>query len=273
MAVTPAERQLILSQVNTLAVQDLVALWRQAEQLPTGEFAQFMIDAFPNVADPYAAMAGDLAADWYDESAPDLDYRATPSGMPNVQALQESTQWALGASGDAALARLAGTLQRAVFNGARNTIVDNAARETGSRWARHASANACEFCKMLASRSVGRNATFYTSEQSATGVVGRGVEMSAQDRRDRAAGSARRSVDGSKGQFLAGGIKSRGTQKLGDKFHDHCRCTPVEIRPGQKYEAAPYVERFEAEYIAARKAAGSGDVKQILAAWRQLPTS
>lgn len=216
MAVTPAERQLILSQVNTLAVQDLVALWRQAERLATGEFAQFMIDAFPNVVDPYAAMAGDLAADWYDESAPDLDFRATPTGMPSVQALQESTSWALGASGSAALTRLSGTLQRAVFNGARDTIVDNTARESGARWARHASANACEFCRLLATRG----ATY-------------------------------------------------GSRDKAMKSHDHCHCVPIEVRPGQRYEPAPYVERFEQEYIKARRAAGSGDLKDILAAMRQ----
>lgn len=217
MAVTPAERQLILSQVNTLAVQDLVALWRQAERLATGEFAQFMIDAFPNVVDPYAAMAGDLATDWYDESAPNLDYRAAPTGMPNVQALQESTSWALGASGNAALTRLSGTLQRAVFNGARDTIVDNTARETGARWARHASANACEFCSVMATR----------------GAV----------------------------------YRYRSTAAKG---HDFCKCTVIEQRPGTDYEPAPYVERFESEYSAARKLAGSGELNKILAAMRQI---
>ncbi|GAA1881920.1 VG15 protein [Williamsia serinedens] len=152
MATTAPERQQILSQVNTVAVNDLVDLWRRASNLSSEEFRTFILDAFPDVADPYAAMAAQLAADWYDESAPNLAYQATPTGTPNVQALRDSTKWALGAYGDAGLARLAGTLQRAVFNGARDTIIDNAAREQGARWARHASANACEFCRLLATR-------------------------------------------------------------------------------------------------------------------------
>ena len=220
MPVTPAERQLILSQVNTLAVQDLVTLWRQAGDLSSSEFRQFVIDAFPDVVDPYAALAGDLASDWYEQSAPDLDYQAVPAAAPNVQALQESTQWALGATGDLGLARLAGTLQRAVFNGARDTITTNVAREQGARWARHASANACEFCRLLSTRGA---------------------------------------VYGSRDRAM--------------KSHDHCRCVAIEERPGQTYEPAPYVAQFEEEYIAARRAAGSGDLKQILAAMRQLQTS
>lgn len=90
--------------------------------------------------------------------------------------------------------------------------------------------------------------------------------MSASDRRIRAAGGNR----GARGRIVAGGIKSRGSRKLGDKYHDHCRCLAVEIRPGKSYEPAPYVEKWNEDYVAARKAAGSGDPKKILAAWRQL---
>ncbi|MFV8169837.1 ADP-ribosyltransferase [Mycolicibacterium peregrinum] len=51
---------------------------------------------------------------------------------------------------DPALA-LKGTATRSVFSGSRDTVITNANRE-GVRWARHASANACGFCRMLATR-------------------------------------------------------------------------------------------------------------------------
>ena len=220
MPISPSERQLILSQVNTLAVQDLNTLWRRAEQLSNTEFAQFVIDAFPSVVDPFAAIAGDLAADWYEESAPELEYVASPSGMPDESVLAKSASWALGATGEAGLDRLAGTLQRAVFNAARETILDNVRRERGAGWARHASANACAFCRMLATRGA-----VYSSRGSAM------------------------------------------------KSHDFCHCVAIEVRPGTSYEPAPYVERWTKEYNRARRDAGSGDPKQILAAWRQVTTA
>lgn len=292
MATSPAERKQILAELVRLAGGDLLALWRRAEALDSNAFRAFLVDAFPALIDPYAAAAADLAATWYDDAAPELRYIAQPGPMPVAEQLQASARWAVYAEhghlvnpdgspivvvegapppsgADIVMARLSGTLQRAIFDAARNTTVLNAESESGARWARHASANACEFCRMLATRSA-----VYTSEAAATRVVGRGKEMSAADRRDRAAGRKRRSGD-AKGQFLAGGVKSRGNQKLGDKYHDHCHCTAIEVRPGKSYQPAPYVEQWEKQYQDARKAAAKGEygavsAKNLLAAWRQL---
>ncbi|MBM7280357.1 hypothetical protein JTZ10_21670 [Gordonia rubripertincta] len=266
--ISPSERQQLLADLNTLAVRDLVEVWRRASVLDA-DFAAFIRDAFPEIAVAYAGVAADMAVDWYEQSDPESDFRARAAAPPSLTALESSTSWALGAAGTDALGRLSGTLQRAVFDGARNTISDNVTRE-GSRWVRHASANACEFCKLLATRHIGPNATFFSSAAAAESVVGRGKEMSAADRRDRAAGRTRRSGSGSQGQFLAGGRRARGTQSIGDKYHDHCHCVAVEIRAGQTYTPPPYVEKWNDDYIAARKASGSGDPKKILAAWRQL---
>ena len=270
MATSPTERKQILAELVRMAGGDLSALWRRAESLDSAAFRSFLIEAFPAVVDPYAAAAADLAATWYDDAAPELRYIAQPGPLPVADQLQSSTSWALNTTqGADALGLLSGTLQRAIFDAARNTTVANVESEPGARWARHASANACEFCRMLATRSA-----VYASKEAATRVVGRGKEMSAADRRDRAAGRKRRSGD-AKGQFLAGGVKSRGNQKLGDKYHDHCHCTAIEVRPGKSYQPAPYVEQWEQQYQDARKAAAKGEygavsAKNLLAAWRQL---
>jgi hypothetical protein len=132
-----------------------------------------------------------------------------------VDKLAASAQWALGGNGTVALDRLQGTLQRAVFDGARNTTLLNV-RSTGSSWARYASANACAFCRLLATRG-----SAYRSENTAA-----------------------------------------------TKVHDHCSCIPVEDR-NNDYQPPDYVNQWQDEYVAARKAAGSGDPTQILAAWRQ----
>lgn len=277
MAVSPGERKQLLGQLSALAGEDLDKLWRIAGSLSQGEFARFILDAFPELVDQYASVASTLAADWYEQTAPGSLYRPVDAPLTPQTALQSSAQWALNTTtGSDALALLAGTLQRAIFNGARDTTALNVERERGARWARHASANACPFCKMLATRGA-----VYASESSASRVGGRGKEMSAADRRDRAAGRTRRSntQGNAQGQFLAGGIKARGNQALGKSFHDNCHCVAIEVRPGgPSYQPAPYVERWEREYQDARRAAKKGEygavsAKDLMSAWRQLETS
>lgn len=268
---SPADRKQILAELVRLAGGDLSTLWQRAELLDSTTFRTFVVEAFPQLIDPYAAAAAEFSATWYDDADPESSYVAQPGPLPIAEQLQSSTEWALNTttSGADALSLLAGTLQRAIFDAARNTTALNVASEPGARWARHASANACAFCRMLATRNA-----VYASKEAATRVVGRGKEMSLADRRDRVAGRTRRS-GATQGQFLAGGVKSRGSQALGDKYHDHCHCMAVEVRPGHSYEPAPYVEKWEKEYQDARAAATKGEhgavsTKNLLAAWRQL---
>lgn len=213
--IEPRERQQILSDVNRVATQQLVDGWRAGQR--GDDFRGYVMDFFPLVADSWSHAAADIATTWYDESA-DLPYTAEPGPLPSEEQLQASASWALTAHGDDALIRLAGTLQRAVFDGSRNTILHNVARERGASWARHASANACEFCRMMATRGAA-----YRSRNTAAG-----------------------------------------------KYHDHCHCIAVEVRPGGRYDPPPYVEQWQQQYQQARRLSGSSDPKQILAAWRQL---
>ena len=150
MATTPNQRQILLSDLVAVAISDLVGLWRQAT-LADVDFAQFLIEAFPQIAATYAVVAADLATDWYEQSAPRLSYRPVPAEI-DMDALTGSARWALGAQGDAALDRLSGSMQRAVFNGSRETTLLNVEAEAGATWARHASANACPWCRMMATR-------------------------------------------------------------------------------------------------------------------------
>lgn len=251
----PAELRSALVDLNALMVSDLAALWRAVD----GQDVEFLRDALqaevPGVVDPYLAAAGDITADWYEAQAPDLNYVARPAALVDEGQLQATARWAAGTvltkSPVSPLDLLAGSMQRALFNESRETIVDNAEVEPGARWARHASANACEFCRMVATRGA-----VYTSESAASRVGGRGVDESTNIGRRRG-GRAR-------------GIRARGNQAIGDKYHDHCHCIAVPVRPGQSYNPPSYVEEWEAEYTRARKAADGVDAKSILSAWRKL---
>jgi hypothetical protein len=169
-----------------------------------------------------------------------------------IEQLQNSAKWALAADGDDAIERMTGTAQRAVFGADRETTVINA-DAAGMRWVRVAQADACAFCRMLASRAVSDDfSDTYESAESAISVVG-----------DRQSG------------------RPRGSRQLGELYHDYCRCIAVavpETRNPIPYlmEVEPaYAElalQFDAEYRAARKAAKSGDPTKILAAWRLLGT-
>lgn len=262
MATSPNERRQLLSELSTLAIRDLVTVWERAKVADVA-FAAFLVDAFPEIATTYALVAADLAADWYQSSAPALPYRAVVAPTPPVEALTRSARWALGADGDEALSRMSGTMQRAVYDGARGTILLNVESE-GSRWARHASANACEFCKLLATRT---EDSLYTSRESALRVVGRGKDFSTNFRADgtrKAGGQAQ-------------GVKARGPRKVGEKYHDFCHCVAVEVRAGQSYTPPPYVEQWQQDYQTAWDAvpdgtsyADNGVLRAVLAQWRQI---
>jgi len=238
MTVSPAERQFILSQVNVLAAEQISLLWNHAEALTDINFATYVKQAFPDVVTPFAGTAADLAANWYDETPSPTNYIAKPGALPEPSMLEASASWALSATG-----RMQGTAQRAIFDSARDTTLYNVDHEAGATWARHASANACAFCVLMATRG-----NVYASKKSALGVVGRGKDFSTNFNAD----GTRKSG----GQ--AGGVKLRGTRKLGEKWHDHCHCTAIEVRPGGSYEPPPYVEDWNKAYRKAFNAVPDG---------------
>lgn len=152
MAVSAAERQFLLAQLERFAQADLENLWAQAEQLPSDEFFAYVRDAFVDVADTYSQTAGQLAATWFEESDPASKYVAKVADPIVRERLLKSAEWALGGDSTQAIDRMSGTLQRAVYEGARETTVLNV-EATGSRWLRVARPNACPFCRMLATRT------------------------------------------------------------------------------------------------------------------------
>lgn len=233
MTVSPAERQYILAQVNTLAAEQISLLWDHAEALTDINFAAYVRQAFPDVVTPFAVTAADFAANWYDESPSPTSYIAKPGALPDPKKLESSADWALGADGRDAIARMQGTTQRAIFDSARETIVSNAQAESGSTWARYASANACAFCALMATRE-----NVYASEHSALHVVGRGKNVAQNFNPD----GTRKSGGQAKG------VKLRGTRQFGEKYHDDCHCVAIEVRPGGVYEPPQHVQDWKQAY-------------------------
>lgn len=261
---SPSERLEILERINLLVVQDVSEVWKQlaAADLTSVRFQAAMVQAVPETIQPYESMTGELAARWYEESAPELPYRATPAALTPTEQIATSTRWALGAAGDVALTRIAGFAQRVVFNAARETIIGNHRWEPGSKWARHASSNACAFCRMMATRGA-----VYSTKAAARYVGSERWEP-------------KRNYKGQKVGHDVGRVgRIRGSQSAGEKYHDHCFCTAIEVRPGHSYEPPPYVEEWQEEYIAATRATdkvgeyGAIDPKAVLSHMREFGTA
>ncbi|WNM68298.1 capsid maturation protease and ADP-ribosyltransferase [Mycobacterium phage Tierra] len=170
-------------------------------------------DAYPVLADPFLAAAADLSTQWYAEQPGGAEaFTPEPAALPDPSQLAANGRWALLQSDP--LRALRGTATRAVFDSSRRTVLDNAERE-GARWVRHASANACGYCRMLATRVLTMDRRTapgpYRSEASAT---------QAPHRRDA-------------------------------KGHDHCKCLAVPLREnGADYAAPAYVHDWLTDYEA-----------------------
>lgn len=117
------------------------------ERLDRAELFAFITDAFPELLEPFLAAAADLTAVWYEDQNPDSGFRASPAELTAREALEAVARWAV--SQDDPAAALGGAATKELFDVSRRTVIENAAVE-GVRWARHASANACGFCRLLA---------------------------------------------------------------------------------------------------------------------------
>lgn len=257
MTTSPLERRQILDEVHTLATEDLVTLWRTAStsDLESAAFRQLIVEAYPELAQQWSGVGADLSAQWYNESAPELSYRASPITASSVDELTHNALWSLGATGEDGLGRLSMILQRTIWGDVRSTIVGNIRQEQGSRWARYASSTACAFCRVMSTRGA-----VYSTEGAATTV-----------------GAERWDIwRNYKGQRRGGDIgrrgRVRGSQEVKASYHNSCRCLAVEVRPGHSYEPPPYAEKWTEEYIDASRAvspgAGAGDLNAILAHMR-----
>lgn len=125
---------------------------------------------------------------------------------------------------------IAGGLTRRMSIAAADTMIGNAAIQTTQmRAQRVPQPGCCAWCGMLASRFAA-----YTSEASAGKVSGRGVPIERNylpDGRRRSGGQAR-------------GIRPRGSQAIGEDFHDHCQCEVVVVTEENEVQLQANADRY-----------------------------
>lgn len=146
--------QRLLKQLSRTAATDVNALWDDTDSFDQVE------ELYPELANRYTASAGTLAAQWYYDLNPDKPFETRVGPLPERGQFLASVGWAY--TQQDTLSALIGSTERHIFTTARQTVVDNARREK-VRYARYASANACEWCQILAT-----NPPRYSSEDAAT---------------------------------------------------------------------------------------------------------
>lgn len=149
------EFQAALAELTVRAGAGVDILLGRLDRRSPGEARGFVTDAYPHLIDPFLSAAGELTTQWYAEQPTKPVARGAavfspePAALVPRERLAISARWALTQSNP--VVALQGSATRAVFDQSRNTVIVNARREK-VRWARHASANACGFCRLLAIR-------------------------------------------------------------------------------------------------------------------------
>lgn len=153
---TPSQLRRDVTSVSDDAVRVFTDLTRGLSEARAFEALR---DELPGLILLYGEQAAVVAAEWYDEARVVAGaagaFTASPVDLPEV-GMSGLIGWAVDTSTSfpAMLKLVEGGAQKRVTNGARLTVIDNAANDPGAigtqRYAR--SAGGCSFCKMLAGR-------------------------------------------------------------------------------------------------------------------------
>lgn len=179
MAQAVAEFQALLTGLANALGLRIDKLAPALARLTPKDLLTFITDAYPQLVTPYLAAAVTLTTTWYAEqpaSEAAAAFIPEPAALVPDEQLAANGRWAMLQPDP--LGALKRTATRAVFQSSTATIAANASRE-GIRWARHASANACGFCRMMATRGAA-----YTSEAAAGGRYHDGCHCIAVPDRD-----------------------------------------------------------------------------------------
>lgn len=228
----------LLDEINLLAQQDLVALWRLLEGKSPDEAWRLLSEGAPEIVGQYRGLSADTAMLFYEETQ-GLEFSseaALSASRVNQQQLSANLRWAFfDASNVEVLGLLGGIVQKHVVDGSRQYALDGFS-QSGSGWYRAARPGACNFCRMLATRAATQWGPYGSADAAST--VGSGKD------------SAPKHV------------------RKGDQFHANCMCIPVKA---SEYKVPEHVEKWKADYYAATQAAGNQmDAKTILSEMRKI---
>lgn len=240
--------------ITTAAISDLKLLLDGLDGSGSS-FAPIMFDTAPDLLNPYASASSAVAASFYEETRAAAGI-ATPFAAGTLDEVPRGVWsallgWALRPSPSRTIAvsvafpLLAGGLTRILTRHAADTMVSNAAIDTvTTRVQRVPSAGCCAWCAMIASRgSQYSTSRDYVSDESSHMVVGRGVPV--ESTKGRVGGQGR-------------GLRPRGSQSIGEDFHDNCRCRTVAVTEHDYVELDASADEYFEYYADARDKVNEG---------------
>jgi hypothetical protein len=256
-----------IDSLSAVAFAQLKALLLSLDNPNPIVFRDALLATYPELLAPFTTAASLVAASWYSTLRANAGITGTFAPVlappPPTDQLDAGVRYSLTPLfqpekfiGSDILTLLAGFTQRMIADAGRDTISGSATQDpTRVGYQRVPRAGACAFCSLLASRGA-----VYRSAESAGGVVGRGVDAS------ETAGKV-----GGQGK----GVNPRGSQAIGSKYHNHCRCVVAPKFPGADNDYLNYVEQhFEEIHAKALKEIGSdGTLEGVTAAIRELTGS
>lgn len=236
----------LLGQVRAAGVADLDRLAASLTELSVDEQYDALSELLPDLGQRYEVAASKVTAEFFSElqemqgvRKPVSPVELDPVDRASWQALAgwstSGKTLAERSANSVIFGLLAGGFTRRLTEAASDTMVENAVVQGGMRYQRVPAAGCCAFCAMLASRGGS-----YASRESATRVVGRGQSVVHRKR---------------------GGPKEtrpRGSQRLGQTFHDNCRCSAVAVAEGNAVELGAQAEKYFKAYADARDEVLSG---------------
>lgn len=214
-----------LAQELETRIERLVATVRHLDQQ---DLLTFITTAAPELVTPFLDLVGTLTAVWYEEQDPESDFVAEPVDLLTADDLAAAARWAMLQIDP--ITAWAGDATKSLFDTSRETVATNAGRE-GVRWARHASEDACGFCRLLALKGFA-----YTSEKAALGTRNKGTAIEVAKSHD----------------------------------HCNCTAVPERGRRSDTNYPPSYLADWQQQYEAARRLVGS-KAKRIANAMDYLP--
>lgn len=194
-----------------------------------------LMDVMPNLGDKYGIASSEVSAQFFEElnQIQEVKRPITPESFVDVPPSywQSLVGWG-SPNGQPNWGMLAGGLTRRLTTIAADTMVGNAEIQGGLSAQRVPRAGCCAFCAMLASRGA------VYSADSAGKVGGRGKPIGSHK--------------------YAGGIRPRGAQRLGEDFHDNCRCRVVTVTKNNYAQLEKEADKHFRLYEEARDKVNAG---------------
>lgn len=259
----------VIDNLTTVAFAQVKALLLSLDTPNPIEFRDALLATYPELMAPFLSSASEVAAVWYAalRSGAGLSGVAPALVIATVapQKLDAVVRYSLTPLfkpqefiGDTILTLLAGATQKLIANAGRDTVIaQSGADRTRVGYARIPRLGCCAFCALMASRGA-----VYRSRESAEFVRGRGVDAS---------------VTAGKRGGQGRGVKTRGSQAVGDKFHNFCRCVVAPVFPGVTNDYVAEAQQFFSDQYAqvgglVRNSEGRlvTDLKSTLASWREV---